>query len=120
MTCSGTLARTCYVWNNYEKWVGTHDLIRIITSDDFDSGYLLAFLSSPYGYNQALRYKHGAVVDHLTPEQVSEILVPFPDDSKVKEIGELVREAYNLRAEAIQLEDKAQDIFNKALTGKEE
>ncbi len=118
MTCSGTLGRTCYIWNNYENWVGTHDLVRIISSTEFDSGYLLAFLSSSYGYHQALRYKHGAVIDHLTPDQISEIIIPIPEDLKIKEIGDLVRQAYDLRAEAICLEDEAQEILTKALTGK--
>lgn len=118
LTCSGTLGRTCLIWNNYENWVGTHDLIRIVATDEFDSGYLTAFLSSKYGYHQVLRFKHGAVIDHLTPEQVSQILIPIPEDSQVKEIGDLVRKAYDLRAEAIQLEDEAQDLLTKALTGK--
>ncbi|MGA2408595.1 MAG: restriction endonuclease subunit S [Bacteroidales bacterium] len=116
MTCSGTLGRTCYIWNNYEKWVGTHDLIRIVCKNHFDSGYLIAFLSSDYGYYQATRYKHGAVIDHLTPEQIEEIIIPITDDSKMEEIGNLVRQAYDLRAEAILLEDKAQKILTEALT----
>jgi len=76
MTCSGTLGRTCYVYKNYENWVGTHDLIRIVATSNVDSGYLYAFLSSDYGYYQAMRFKHGAVIDHLTPEQVEEITIP--------------------------------------------
>lgn len=116
MTCSGTLGRTCYIWNNYENWVGTHDLIRIVCKEHFDSGYLIAFLGSDYGYYQAIRYKHGAVIDHLTPEQIEEIIIPIPDNNKMKEIGDLVRQAYDLRAEAIQLEDAAQVILTEELT----
>jgi len=118
MTCSGTLARTCYIWRNYEDWVGTHDLIRIVCSENFDSGYLFAFLSSPYGYYQAIRYKHGAVIDHLTSDQIEEIVIPIPDTLQMIEIGDLVRKAYDLRAEAIQIEDEAQKILTEALTGK--
>lgn len=118
MTCSDTLGRTCYIWNNYEDWVGTHDLIRIETEDSFDSAYLSAFLNTEYGYYQALHFKHGAVIDHLTPEQVEQILVPIPKESEIKEIGDVVRQAYDLRAEAIKLEDEAQEILTKALTGK--
>jgi type I restriction enzyme S subunit len=118
MTCSGTLGRTCFIWNNFENWVGTHDLIRIVSENEFDSGYLISFLSTEYGYYQALRYKHGAVIDHLTPEQVGKIIVPIPNKNNVKEIGDLVRQAYDLRAEAIKLEGEAQVILAKALTGK--
>lgn len=120
MTCSGTssgsLGSTCLIHKNYENWVGTHDLIRIVSKDNFDSGYLYAFLSSDYGYYQALRNKHGAVIDHLTPQQIEEILVPIPSENQQKEIGDLVRKAYDLRAEAIRLEDEAQAILTEALT----
>jgi len=117
LTCSGTIGRTCFIWKNYENWVGTHDLIRIVSDNSFDSGYLYAFLSSEYGYHQILRYKHGAVIDHITPEQIENILIPIPKDNEIKEIGDLVRKAYDLRAEAIRLEDEAQEILTKALTG---
>jgi type I restriction enzyme S subunit len=116
MTCSGTLARTCYIYNNYEDWVATHDLIRIVTSEDLDSGYLYAFLSTEYGYQQAIKFKHGAVIDHLTPEQIEQILIPIPTKEQQKEIGDLVRKAYELRAEAIKLEDEAQELLTQALT----
>lgn len=116
MTCSGTLGRTCFIYKNYENWVGTHDLIRIVSKKDFDSGYLYAFLSSDYGYYQALRFKHGAVIDHLTPEQVEEILIPLPSVKQQIEIGDLVRQAYDLRTEAIRLEDEAQTLLTQALT----
>jgi len=116
MTCSGTLGRTCFVHKNFENWVGTHDLIRIVCKKNFDSGYLYAFLSSDYGYNQVMRYKHGAVIDHLTPEQVEEIFIPLPSEKQQKQIGDLVRQAYDLRAEAIRLEDEAQTLLTQALT----
>ena len=116
MTCSGTLARTCFVYKNYENWVATHDLIRIVSSDDFDSGYLYAFLSSNYGFQQAIKFKHGAVIDHLTPDQIEQIIVPIPSEPQQKEIGDLVRKAYELRSEAIKLEDEAQELLTQALT----
>jgi len=118
LTCSGTIGRTCYIWKNYENWVGTHDLIRVVSNKTFDSGYLYAFLSSEYGYHQITRYKHGAVIDHITPEQIEDILIPVPEENQIKEIGDLVRQAYDLRAEAIRLEDEAQEILTNALTGK--
>jgi type I restriction enzyme S subunit len=118
LTCSGTIGRTCYIWKNYEDWVGTHDLIRIASNGKMDSGYLYAFLSCDYGYHQILRHKHGAVIDHITPEHIEKIIIPIPEENRIIEIGDLVRQAYDLRAEAIHLEDEAQDILTVALTGK--
>lgn len=117
LTCSGTIGRTCFIWNNYEKFVATHDIIRIVPNSNIDAGYLNAFLSSEYGYNQIIKYKHGAVIDHITPEQVELVIVPIPPGEKQQEIiGDKVRLAYEKRAEAIRLEDEAQDILKHTLT----
>lgn len=117
LTCSGTIGRTTFVWENFESHAATHDLIRIISNqEEIDPGYLYAFLSSPYGKEQVLRYRHGSVIDHITPEQVEKVLIPLPPETKQKEIGDLVRAAYEKRAEAIRLEDEAQKILMDALT----
>jgi len=118
ITRSGTLGRVAYIWNNYENYTATEDIIRVVPNRKIDSGYLYAFLSSDYGYHQIVRHKHGAVIDHITPEKIEEILIPIPEEEKIKEIGDLVRQAYDLRAEAIRLEDEAQHILTQALTGK--
>ncbi len=83
---------------------------------EIDEASLYSFLSSDYGYHQLLRYKHGAVIDEITEDQISKTIVPIPDVKYQKEIGDLVRKAYDLRAEAIKLEDEAQEILTKALT----
>jgi len=117
ITCSGTIGRTCFVWKNFEEFVGTHDLIRVVPNIDvIDEGYLYAFLSSPYGYEQILRYKHGSVIDHVTPEQVQMVLVPCPSRKDQEAIGDMVRQAYEQRAEALRLEDEAQAILMAELT----
>lgn len=117
MTCSGTIGRTCMVWKNFEEYVGTHDLIRLVPDEQrIDGGYLYAFLSSDYGKQQVLRYRHGSVIDHVTPEQVQQVLIPLPSRREQTAIGDKVRDAYDKRAEAIRLEDEAQAILMKELT----
>lgn len=116
LTCSGTIGRTCFIWHNYEKFVATHDIIRIVPNASIDAGYLSAFLASEYGYQQIVRYKHGAVIDHITPEQVNLVVVPIPDEKQQMIIGDKVRLAYEKRGEAIRLEDEAQIILKQSLT----
>jgi len=74
-------------------------------------------LSSFYGYNLIIQTRFGALQDALDQNVISKILIPIPSENQQKEIGDLVRQAYNLRAEAIRLEDEAQEILTKALTG---
>lgn len=113
---SGTLGRTALIYKNYEGCAASEHLIRVKPDAKIiDSGYLYAFLSSDYGYHQLLRYKHGAVIDEITEDQISQSVIPLPTD-KQKEIGDLVRKAYEFRAEAIQLEDEAQELLTQALT----
>ena len=114
---SGTLGRTVFVWNNYENFAASEHLIRVVPNSEFvDEGYLYAFLSSDYGYHQLLRYKHGSVIDEITEDQISQSVIPIPSDKQQKQIGDLVRQAYDLRAEAIRLEDQAQTFLTQALT----
>lgn len=114
---SGTLGRTVLIFKNYEGCAASEHLIRVKPDAKvIDSGYLYAFLSSDYGYHQLLRYKHGAVIDEITEEQISQSVIPLPSNKQQKEIGDLVRQAYELRAEAIQLEDEAQELLTQALT----
>jgi type I restriction enzyme S subunit len=119
ITCSGTIGRTSFVWHNFEKFVATHDLIRVLPDESkVDPGYLYAFLSSPYGYQQILRFRHGSVIDHVTPEQIQKMIVPIPAKSIQLEIGDNIRLAYEKRAEALKLEDQAQEILFREIKGK--
>jgi len=119
ITCSGTIGRTCFVYNNYENYTASQHILRVNPNEDLiDPGYLYCFLSTDYGYHQILRYRYGAVIDEIDDNNVAEILIPICKENKQKEIGDLVRQAYDLRAEAIRLEDEAQEILTQALTGK--
>jgi type I restriction enzyme S subunit len=119
ITRSGTIGRACLVRDNYEGWCATEDIIRVVPKEsEIDGGYLYAFLSSEYGYEQILRNCHGSVIDHITPEQIGTVLIPICSPERQKTIGDKVRSAYEKRGEAIHLEDEAQQLLMKALTGK--
>jgi type I restriction enzyme S subunit len=117
ITCSGTLGRTCFVWKNYEDYAASQHILRVVPDESvIDAGYLYAFLSSQYGYEQILRYRHGSVIDEVNDTQIKQVLVPVPARKDQVTIGDKVREAYEKRAEAIRFEDEAQAILAQALT----
>lgn len=116
---SGTVGRLCFVHRNFEEYTGTDDIIRIVAdTNKIDPGYLYAFLSSSYGYEQILRFRHGSVIDHITPEQVQKVIVPLPHKTQQRQIGDKVRLAYEKRADALKLEDQAQEILLREIKGK--
>lgn len=117
ITCSGTLGRTCFVYNNYEDYAASQHILRVVPNEEIiDPGYLYCFLSTDYGYHQIVRNRYGSVIDEIDEKNLANVKIPIPDKRLQKEIGDLVRQAYDLRSEAILLEDKAQDILTKALT----
>lgn len=116
VTCSGTVGRTCFVWKNFENYAASQHILRVIPNEDeVDPGYLYAFLSSEYGYQQIIRFRHGSVIDEITDEQLKKVIVPLPLPVQQKEIGDNVRLAYEKRAEALQLEDEAQQILMREI-----
>lgn len=117
ITCSGTIGRTCFVWDNYENYAASQHILRVIPDESqIDPGYLYAFLWSRYGYEQILRYRHGSVIDEVTDKQIEHVLVPCPSREDQEAIGDMVRGAYEKRAEALRLEDEAQAILENELT----
>ena len=116
VTCSGTLGRTCFVWKNYEDHAASQHILRVVPDEsEIDPGYLYAFLSCRYGYEQILRYRHGSVIDEVTDTQIGQVLVPRPSRKDQIAIGDKIRGACEKRAEAIRFEDEAQAILMNEL-----
>jgi type I restriction enzyme, S subunit len=113
----GTFGKVSFVWKNFEGFAGSEHIIRIVTEEGkVDPGYLYAFLTSQYGYNLIIKQRHGALIDEIAPEHLEEMIIPLPKENQQKTIGDKVRLAYEKRAEAIRLEDQAQDILKQFLT----
>jgi len=113
----GTFGRAGFVYKNFENYAASQHILRIVANEDLiDSGYLYAFLSSEYGYESITKYRWGSLIDEIDDHDMSKLIIPIPSEIQQKEIGDLVREAYDLRAEAIRLEDEAQALLTQALT----
>lgn len=101
LTCSGTIGRVFYVPHRLDRWVATHDLIRIIPKDEDLIGFLHAYLSSPIAQKQISGHTHGGQIDHITHHQIGTVLVPMPGKEKISQIHKRTIEALKLREKAI-------------------
>jgi type I restriction enzyme, S subunit len=118
ITRSGTIGRTCLVWHNFEEYAASEHILRVLpNATEIDAAYLYAFLASEYGYQQIIRFRYGSVIDEITDEQLKKVIVPIPVPKEQNGIGDLVRQAYEKRAEAIRLEDEAQGVLMRELKG---
>ena len=106
LTRSGTVGRVTLCPGEWDGWAASEHIIRIVPNEaKCLAGYLCSFLASRFGQVQLNANVHGAVVDELTDEQVSNILVPVPDKKKdierVGGIDEGMKEAIALKSRAV-------------------
>ena len=114
VTCSGTIGRTTVCPDEWDGWAASQHILRIVPDEKkCPSGYLCAFLSSPFGQAQLTANIYGAVVDELTEEQAEGILVPVPRTAKdralVRSVDAVMRESVSKRSEAVSLVNEAMD-----------
>ncbi|MBU0591576.1 restriction endonuclease subunit S [Candidatus Micrarchaeota archaeon] len=107
ITCSGTIGNVLLVPKHLEGWTASQHIIRIVSADDFNVGYLYAFLASEYGYQLIKQNIYGSVVDEINDDQIASIRVPLLKQETMNEIGNLVLKANDLRSEAWFLEKQA-------------
>ena len=119
ITDSGTVGRVIYVTSYHDGTVGTNNLIRVELEDEAIRGYVYQFLLSAMGQHQLKANIYGAIVDHLEPADVMNVLVPVPDDRAFLEtVGLSVIRAMELQEKA-NMELEAARARLDALTGED-
>ena len=107
MSVSGTIGKTAIVRRRLDNCVFSHDLLRVVFKNDFDLGYVYAFLNTETGLLILQSNNYGAVIDHIEPEHLAN--VPIPNAPK-----ELKEETHNLIVESYDLQDKSNDLIDEA------
>lgn len=111
LTRSGTIGTVAYVSKTLAGKIMSDDVIRVSFKNNFDAGYIYAWLKSSLGQKILLTNSYGAVIEHIEPEHLEKIPVPdAPDDLKQK-IHELIMRSYELRDESNALIDEAEQIL---------
>lgn len=115
LTCSGTIGNCAYVGKTLDDQIFSHDLIRITCKKEMDNGFIYTFLRSKIGNALVRTNQYGAVVKHIEPEHLEDILIPNPPDALKKKIHDLITKSYDLRDESNALMDKAESMLYEAL-----
>ena len=116
LTCSGTIGNVVFTNDEFEGKIGTHDLIRIIPSENkLRKGFLFAFLKSRFGYALLTQSEYGGVVKHIEPEQIKGLPIPVFSDKKQKEIDELIHESVNSRSVGNKLLKEAIEVLENII-----
>ena len=114
VTSSGAVANTTFVPRHWDGWAMTHDIIRLVPANNEISGYLYAWLSSPYARELISRFAYGAVVRHIEKEHLLRVSVPLLNDKNIqKEINNKILDANHKRTEAYELEQEALTVLDE-------
>lgn len=115
LSSGGTIGRLALVDRHQDRSIFTQDVLRLIcnASKTF-AGFLYAFLASPYGNTQLIAASYGSVQKKLRDFQVANVLVPLPDD-RGESIHQVVDDAFEKRADAIDFENQAVLLFIDAI-----
>lgn len=105
VTTDGTVGVVHPVTKRMEGWFGSNNIARLWGGAD--TGFLYAFLSTPFGLHQIRKDIYGGVVDHLNEGHIKQVMVPDIPPSQQVRIGDLVRAAFAKKDQAIEIEDTA-------------
>lgn len=101
---------------NFENRMITQHILRVIPDPQkVNPGYLFAFLSSEYGFQLMRSTECGTKLLGFILPLVERIPIPLAGKTVQDEIGKMVFQAYDCRADALQLEDQAQIMLSGAL-----
>lgn len=115
MSVSGTIGKCSIVGKTLDNKVFSHDLLRLFGKNEYDVGYIYAYFCTPIGQQMLQTNNYGAVVQHIEPEHLKNIIIPNAPDPIKRKIHNLVVESYDLRDKSNELIDEAEKILYEEL-----
>jgi len=116
ITRSGTIGKVSIVPKHWKNWAANEHIIRVFPKNKDIAGYLFCWLNSDYGKELICKHTYGAVVDEIDTNHVGDIPLPLlKNQSKQKEINDLVLEANELRYQAHLKEQEAIQKMEKII-----
>ncbi|WP_066638092.1 restriction endonuclease subunit S [Desulfolucanica intricata] len=111
----GSLGKVDLFFDDIKATVDGHITI-LTTKEEYDGGYLKAYLQSRYGQIFIEQNTIGSTGQtELYAKDIGEILIPIPSPEIQKYIGDKVRRAEELREEAKRLKDECEDTIVREL-----
>ena len=104
-TAGKLLGRVGMATEEHDGQIANNNLIRVVISDPLERAYVYQFLRSSLGQDLLLSNVYGTNQDHIEPEDVKNIPIPFPSDAaSLDEISQGVTDLLGLRDRVRQLD----------------
>lgn len=113
LSCSGTIGNVVLISDILKNYIFSQHSLRVIPNEF--AGYLYTYFKTEIGRTLVNSNKYGAVIQHIEPEHLEFVPVPFASEKIRKKIHDLIILSYDLRDEANSLIDQAESILIKEL-----
>lgn len=110
---SGTIGNVTLVGETLSRYLVSEDSIRLECTEL--PGYVYAYLRTPAGKALVQSNTFGAVVQHVEPDHMRQVLVPNAPRDVRERVNDLVMESYRLRDESNAMVDEATAMMVEAL-----
>ena len=112
---SGTIGKCAISSKTTIGKVYSDDVIRVFFNSDCDLGYVYAYFCTPICQQMLQTNNYGAVIQHIEPEHLKNIIIPNAPELIKRKIHNLVVESYDLRDQSNELMDEAERILYEEL-----
>lgn len=99
VSCAGTIGNIRLIDKILDNSIASQDIIRVIPNN-YDYGFVYAYLKTPTVYNYLQSLIYGSVVSRIEPEAVFNIPYPKLANSIITDVHNLIVESVSLREEA--------------------
>ena len=93
----------------------TEAVMRLIPHDPEDAGYIFTYLATGFGQRLVMRHSAGTSIPVLQEDGASKILIYWPDKARRLQIHQAATIAWEKRARAVDLEDEARALVERAI-----
>jgi type I restriction enzyme, S subunit len=115
MSCSGTIGKCSIVSRTMANNIFSHDLLRINANMEGDIGYLYTFLQTSIGQTLVITNNYGAVIDHIEPEHLEYVPIPYATYDIRHKIHMLIMQSFEARDKSNEMIQAAEDCLLAAL-----
>jgi len=115
MTVSGTIGKVAIAGKKLDNQIFSHDLLRLVGKNKYDTGYIYSYFLTQTGQSILQSNNYGAVIKHVEPEHLKDLIIPNAPEKIKKEIHDFVTQSYNYRDQSNDLIDRAEQILYSEL-----
>lgn len=112
---SGLIGRPVMVGAHLHSATCTNNMVRIKTTSQTDTGYIFAVLSTTYGIRLLKREASGSSIPHLEEGRIKNLKIPWPNTRIREAIGKKIVNAMKLRDSAVDDENRARVLVERAI-----